>query len=126
VLKVMLKQQSGRIVNVGSICGWHGGYEVGADYCISKAGIAVLTKRLANETADKGITVNSVAPHALETQMTMEHGEEAIKRITSKVPVKRLGKTEEVAAAIQFLASEEAAFITGQTLHINGGTLMVY
>lgn len=99
---------------------------MGADYAVSKAGVAVLTKRMASEMAPHGITVNSVAPHAIETPMTEDHGEEGKKRIVAKIPVKRLGRPEEVAAAVLFLSSEEAAFITGQTLHVNGGTLMVY
>jgi 3-oxoacyl-[acyl-carrier protein] reductase len=126
VLKIMTKQGGGRIVNVGSISGWLGGHEVGADYAASKAGVAVLTKRMANEMADKNITVNSVAPHAIETPMTEGHGEEGKKRIMAKIPLKRLGKKEEIAAAIMFFASREAGYITGQTLHANGGTLMVY
>ncbi len=125
-LKVMIRQGSGRIVNVGSISGWLGGHEVAVDYAVSKAGVAVLTKRLANEMASRGITVNSVAPHALESPMTEAHGEEGKKRILAKIPMGRLGKLEEVAAAILFLASREAGYITGQTLHINGGALMVY
>jgi 3-oxoacyl-[acyl-carrier protein] reductase len=126
VLKVMKQQGGGRVVNIGSISGWLGGHEVGADYAVSKAGVAVLTKRLANEMADKNITVNSIAPHALETPMTEDHGEDGIKRIMAKIPMKRLGKKEEIAAAVMFLASQEAGYITGQTLHANGGTLMVY
>ncbi len=125
-LKVMTRQGSGRVINVGSISGWLGGHEVGVDYAVSKAGVAVLTKRLATEMAPKGITVNSVAPHALETPMTEGHGEEGKRRVVAKIPLGRFGRPEEVAAAILFLASEEAGFITGQTLHINGGTLMVY
>lgn len=126
VLKSMIEKGGGRIVNVGSISGWLGGHEVGVDYAVSKAGVAVLTKRMANEMANKNITVNSVAPHAIETPMTEGHGEEGIKRIMAKIPMQRLGKKEEIAAAIMFLASKEAAYITGQTLHANGGTLMVY
>jgi 3-oxoacyl-[acyl-carrier protein] reductase len=126
VLKIMKEQGSGRVVNIGSISGWLGGHEVGADYAVSKAGVAVLTKRMANEMADKNITVNSIAPHALETPMTEGHGEDGIKRIMAKIPMKRLGKKEEIAAAVMFLASQEAGYITGQTLHANGGALMVY
>ena len=126
VLKIMLRQGHGRVINLGSISGWLGGHEVSVDYAVSKAGVAVLTKRMANEMAAKGITVNSVAPHAIETPMTDGHGEDGKQRIISKIPVNRLGKPEEVAAAVMFLASREAGFITGQTLHINGGTLMVF
>ena len=126
VLRIMTTQGNGRIVNVGSISGWLGGHEVGADYAASKAGVAVLTKRLANEMAGKGITVNSVAPHAIETPMSESHGEEGKKRIIEKIPMKRFGKPEEIATAILFFASDEAGYITGQTLHVNGGTLMVY
>jgi 3-oxoacyl-[acyl-carrier protein] reductase len=124
-LKVMSRQGSGRVINVGSISGSLGGHEVSLDYAVSKAGVAVLTKRLATEMAPYGITVNSVAPHALDTPMTMGHGEEGKKRVLANVPLRRFGRPEEVAAAILFLASEEAGFITGQTLHINGGALMV-
>ncbi len=126
VLKIMKGQGSGRVINVGSISGWLGGHEVGVDYAVSKAGVAVLTKRLALEVARYGITVNSVAPHGLATPMTEEHGEEGKKRVIAGIPLGRLGRPEEVAAAILFLASEEAGFITGQTLHINGGALMVF
>ena len=126
VLKIMLRQGSGRVINIGSISGWLGGHEVSVDYAVSKAGVAVLTKRMANEMAAKGITVNSVAPHAIETPMTDGHGEDGKQRIISKIPLNRLGEPDEVAAAVMFLASQEAGFITGQTLHINGGTLMVY
>ena len=126
ILKIMLRQGSGRVINIGSISGWLGGHEVSVDYAVSKAGVAVLTKRMANEMAAKGITVNSVAPHAIETPMTDGHGEDGKLRIISKIPVNRLGEPEEVAAAVMFLASREAGFITGQTLHLNGGTLMVY
>ena len=126
VLKVMIKNGSGRIINIGSISGWLGGHEVGADYAVSKAGVAVLTKRLANEMAGRGTTVNSVAPHAIETPMTEGHGKDGRERIVSKIPVKRFGRPEEVAASVLYLASEEAGYITGQTLHVNGGTLMVY
>jgi 3-oxoacyl-[acyl-carrier protein] reductase len=80
---------------------------------------------LATEMAVYGITVNSVAPHALQTQMTEEHREEGRRRVLSGVPLGRLGEPEEVAALILFLASSEARYITGQTLHINGGALMV-
>jgi 3-oxoacyl-[acyl-carrier protein] reductase len=116
----------GRIVNIGSISGWLGGHEVGADYAVSKAGVAVLTKRMANKMAAHGITVNSVAPHAIETPITEDLCEEGKKRIAAKNPVGRFGLPEEVVAAVLFLASEEAAYVTGQTVHVNGGTLMVY
>jgi 3-oxoacyl-[acyl-carrier protein] reductase len=125
-LRVMIRQGSGRVINVGSISGWLGGHEVGVDYAVSKAGVAVLTKRLASEVASHGITVNSVAPHALDTPMTEGHGEAGKRRIAAKIPLGRFGTPEETASAILFLASDEAGYITGQTLHINGGALMVY
>lgn len=125
VLKVMIEQGSGRVVNLGSITGKDGGHHVGVDYAASKAGVHVLTKRCASDVADKNITVNAVAPHAVNTPMAAGHGKKGIEEIIKKVPVHRLCEPEEIAALIMFLCSDAAGFITGQTIHINGGTIMV-
>ena len=125
VLKVMIAQGGGRVVNLGSITGKDGGHHVGVDYAASKAGVHVLTKRCASDVADKNITVNAVAPHAVNTAMAAGHGSKGVEEIIKRVPVHRLCEPEEIAALIMFLCSDMAGFITGQTIHINGGTIMV-
>ncbi len=125
VLKVMIPQGGGRIVNLGSITGKDGGHHVGIDYAVSKAGVHVLTKRLASDVADKNITVNAVAPHAVDTAMAAGHGQKGVEEIIRRVPVHRLCAPGEIAALILYLCCDEAGFITGQTIHINGGTIMV-
>ena len=123
VLKPMLKQRGGRIVNVSSVVG-QGGNAGQANYAASKAGIIGFSKAVALEVASRGITVNVVAPGLIDTDMTRAITESAHEEWASKIPLKRLGSPEDVAAAVCFLASDEASYITGQVLAVNGGMYM--
>ncbi len=122
VARGMLKQKYGRIVNIGSVVGFTGNAGQ-ANYAATKAGIIGLTKALAKEFAKKNVTVNAVAPGLIRTPMTDALSEEIVTSYLSQIPVGRFGRPEEVAAAVTFLASEAAAYITGETLHVNGGML---
>jgi 3-oxoacyl-[acyl-carrier protein] reductase len=123
VLKPMLKQRGGRIVNISSVVG-QGGNAGQANYAASKAGIIGFSKAVALEVASRGITVNVVAPGLIDTDMTRAITETAHKEWASKIPLKRLGTPDDVAAAVCFLASDEASYITGQVLAVNGGMYM--
>ncbi|HEU5046695.1 MAG TPA: 3-oxoacyl-[acyl-carrier-protein] reductase [Rickettsiales bacterium] len=123
-MKGMLKRRNGRIINITSIVGTMGNPGQ-ANYCASKAGIAGMTKAIAQEVASRNVTVNCVAPGFIKTAMTDALNEEQQKRITNNIPAARFGLPEDVAGSVLFLASEAAAYITGQTLHVNGGLLMV-
>jgi 3-oxoacyl-[acyl-carrier protein] reductase len=120
-LRPMLKQkQGGRIINIGSVVGSMG--NVGqANYVAAKAGLLGLTKALAREVASRGITVNAVAPGFIATEMTAGFPESAKQAYLAQIPQGRFGTTGEVAAVVAFLASEGAAYITGQVIHVNGG-----
>jgi 3-oxoacyl-[acyl-carrier protein] reductase len=120
----MLGRRSGRIINVASISAKAGDITSAPGYGPSKAGMVNLTKTLARELAPHGITVNAVAPHAIETEMSAQWSDEMRQRVLSSIPLGRLGQPEDVAAAVAFLASTEAGFITGATLDINGGAFM--
>lgn len=120
----MKARRYGRIVNVSSIAGKIGDITAAPCYGASKGGVNALTKSLARELAPCGITVNAVAPHAIETEMSAEWSAEKRAGIVASLPVGRLGRPEEVAAAVAFLASDMAGFITGTVLDINGGYLM--
>lgn len=121
--RAMLKQQYGRIVNISSVTGLRG--NIGqTNYAASKAGLIGLTKAAAKELAVKGITVNAVAPGFITTDMTAALGQGAQEKLLASIPVGRLGAAEEVAKAVAFLAGEEAAYITGQVLAIDGGMSM--
>lgn len=124
VLKPFMKQRSGRIINISSVVAVMGNPGQ-ANYCASKAGMIGMSKSLAAEVSSRGITVNCVAPGFIKTAMTDKLNEEQQKRITDNIPAQRFGTPEDVAAGVVFLASDAAAYITGQTLHINGGLLMV-
>lgn len=124
VMKPFMKQRSGRIINISSVVAVMGNPGQ-ANYCASKAGMIGMSKSLAAEVSSRGITVNCVAPGFIKTAMTDKLDEAQQKRITDNIPAQRFGLPEDVAAGVVFLASENAGYITGQTLHINGGLLMV-
>ncbi|ABO23470.1 3-oxoacyl-ACP reductase FabG [Shewanella loihica] len=124
VLRAMMKKRSGRIINIGSVVGTMGNAGQ-TNYCAAKAGLIGFTKSLAREVASRQITVNAIAPGFIQTDMTDELTEEQQKGIMSQVPMERLGQPQEIANAVLFLASDSAAYITGETLHVNGGMYMV-
>ena len=124
VLRGMMKARWGRIINITSIVGITGNPGQ-ANYSASKAGLIGMSKALAGEVATRGITVNCIAPGFIATAMTESLGEAQREKLTGAVPAGRLGTPEDVAACTVFLASEEAAYVTGQTLHVNGGMAMI-
>lgn len=123
VLKGMMKARWGRIVNITSVVA-SAGNPGQANYCASKAGIEGFTRSLAHEVGSRGITVNSVAPGFIETDMTEALDSAAKEQMQLNTAVRRLGRPEEVASAVGYLCSESASFITGETLHVNGGMYM--
>ena len=123
-VRIMKEQGYGRIINISSVAGKVGDITSAPSYGPSKGAVNTLTKSLARELAPFGVTVNAVAPHAIETEMSAEWSEEKRRAVISQIPVGRMGKPEEVAAAVVFLASPEAGFITGEILDVNGGYLM--
>jgi 3-oxoacyl-[acyl-carrier protein] reductase len=124
VLRGMMKARWGRIINITSIVGVTGNPGQ-ANYAASKAGIIGMSKAMAGEVATRGITVNCIAPGFIATAMTESLGADQTGKLTDAIPAGRLGTPEDVAACAVFLASEEAAYITGQTLHVNGGMAMI-
>ena len=123
VLRAMVKQRGGRIINISSVSGLLG-LAGQANYAASKAGMIGLTKALAREVASRGITANVVAPGFVETDMTSVLGEEVRKGALAQIPQSRFGQPADIAAAVAFLASAEAAYITGQVLAVDGGMSM--
>ncbi|ABS64963.1 3-oxoacyl-(acyl-carrier-protein) reductase [Parvibaculum lavamentivorans DS-1] len=124
VLRGMMKRRWGRIIGITSVVGITGNPGQG-NYAASKAGMIGMTKSLAQEVASRNITANCIAPGFIRSAMTDALNEEQQGRIMSTIPAARLGEGAEIAAAAVFLASEEAAYVTGQTLHVNGGMAMI-
>lgn len=124
VMRGMMKARNGRIINISSVVGVAGNPGQ-ANYVASKAAIIGLGKSLAQEVGNRGITVNAIAPGFIATPMTDELNEKQTEAILANIPAKRLGTAAEIAAAAVYLASDEAAYVTGQTLHVNGGMAMI-
>lgn len=122
-LRGMMKARQGRIINIGSVVGATGNPGQ-ANYCAAKAGMVGFTKSLAREIGSRSITVNTVAPGFIDTDMTKELPEEQRAALVAGIPLERLGAPEDIANAVIFLASDNAAYITGETLHVNGGMFM--
>ncbi|HET9579751.1 MAG TPA: 3-oxoacyl-ACP reductase FabG [Usitatibacter sp.] len=123
VLRGMMKARAGRIVNITSVVGFTGNPGQ-TNYAAAKAGMVGFSKSLAREVGSRNITVNCVAPGFIETDMTRALAEDQVKRLVENVPLGRLGRVEDVAQAVLFLCSPQAAYITGSTLHVNGGMYM--
>jgi len=124
VMRTMMKQRFGRIINITSIVGVTGNAGQ-VNYAASKAGMIGMTKSFAQEIASRGITANCIAPGFIETAMTAELPETVKKNMLGSIPQGRMGNADEIAATVAFLASNEASYITGQTLHVNGGMAMI-
>ncbi|TNH03970.1 3-oxoacyl-ACP reductase FabG [Testudinibacter sp. TR-2022] len=123
MLRSMMKKRYGRIINIGSVVG-SSGNPGQSNYCAAKAGVIGFSKALAQEVASRGITVNVVAPGFIATDMTHALTDEQKQGILSNVPAGRLGEAKDIAKAVAFLASDDAGYITGTTLHVNGGLYM--
>lgn len=124
VLRGMMKARWGRIINISSVVGVTGNPGQ-ANYAASKAGVIGMSKSLAQEVAGRGVTVNCVAPGFIATAMTDALNDDQRGRILGSIPAGRMGSSEEIAAAVAYLASAEAGYVTGQTLHVNGGMAMI-
>jgi 3-oxoacyl-[acyl-carrier protein] reductase len=123
VTRPMMKQKWGRIINISSVVGFSGNPGQ-VNYSAAKAGLVGLTKSASRELASRGITVNGVAPGYIETDMTANLSDEITQKMLSEIPLGTLGKPEDVAGAVAFLADEESSYITGQFIHVNGGLYM--
>ncbi|GAB1382845.1 MAG: 3-oxoacyl-ACP reductase FabG [Proteobacteria bacterium] len=123
VMRPMMKQRYGRIISITSVVGASGNPGQ-ANYAAAKAGVAGMTRALARELGSRGITVNCVAPGFIATDMTAALGEEQQKALAAQIPLGRLGQPADIAAAVAYLASPEAGYVTGQELHVNGGMFM--
>ena len=122
-LKPMMKAKGGRIINISSVVA-SAGNPGQLNYCASKGGIDALTRSLAREIGSRGITVNAIAPGFIATDMTAELGEDAHTALAAQIPLGKLGSPDDIAAAVAFLASDSAGYITGQVIHVNGGMYM--
>ena len=120
VSRIMLKQKSGHIINMSSVSGVMGNAGQ-VNYCASKAGIIGMTKSLARELGSRGFTVNAIAPGFIETEMTDVLPEDVKENLLASIPLKRMGQTKDIAETVAFLASDKAAYITGQTISVDGG-----
>lgn len=123
VLRPMMRARWGRIVNIGSVVGRMGNAGQ-TNYAASKGGVEAFTRSLAQEVGSRSVTVNAVAPGFIDTDMTAEMSDDQRARLLERVPLRRLGEVSEVAAVVSFLASDAAAYITGETIHVNGGLYM--
>ena len=123
-LRGMMKRRSGRIINITSVVGVTGNPGQ-ANYCASKAGMIGFSKSLAQEVANRGVTVNCVAPGFIASAMTEALTDDQKSMIAARIPAGSIGKPEDIAAAVVYLASDEAGYVTGQTLHVNGGMAMI-
>ncbi len=123
-LRGMMKARSGRIINIASVVGIMGNAGQ-TNYAAAKAGIIGFSKSLAREVGSRGITVNTVAPGFIETDMTREMTEEQRKALSAQIPLNKLGSSEDIAHAVAFLASQHGGYITGETLNVNGGMYMI-
>ncbi|MBD3626027.1 MAG: SDR family oxidoreductase, partial [Rhodobacteraceae bacterium] len=124
VLRGMMKARWGRIINISSIVGTTGNPGQG-NYAASKAGMVGMSKSLAAEVASRGVTVNCIAPGFITTAMTDKLGDAQKEKLLGAIPAGRMGESEDIAAATVYLASDEAGYVTGQTLHVNGGMAMI-
>lgn len=123
VIRAMMKKRNGRIINISSVVGATGNPGQ-TNYAAAKAGLVGFSKSLAREIGSRNITVNTVSPGFIDTDMTRELAEEQREKLTTQIPLGRLGTAEEVAAVVAFLASPSAAYITGENIHVNGGMYM--
>lgn len=123
-LRGMLRRRAGRIINIGSIVGATGNAGQ-ANYAAAKAGLVGMTKALAQEVASRGVTINAVAPGFVVTAMTDALGEAQRTKLAEAIPLRRLGQPADIAGAVAYLASDEAGWVTGATLHVNGGMAMI-
>jgi 3-oxoacyl-[acyl-carrier protein] reductase len=123
VLRGMLRRRAGRVINIGSIVGTTGNAGQ-ANYAAAKAGLVGMTKALAQEVASRGVTINAVAPGFVVTAMTNVLAEAQKTKLADSIPLKRLGQPEDIAGAVVYLASDEASWVTGATVHVNGGMAM--
>jgi len=122
-LKPMMRARGGRIINISSVVAAMGNPGQ-INYCASKGGVEAMTRSLAREVGSRGITINCIAPGFIATDMTADLGDDAHAKLTSQIPLGRLGQPADIAASVAFLASDAAGYITGQVLHVNGGMYM--